>query len=176
MRPSMGSRQADPVRSIIFKGGVEVHFLKEAKDTDNEYSEFRCVIRPGARTPMPHYHESFEETVHGQKGVATWTVGGKTIDVGPGQSVQIPRGVTHSFENRTREPIEFLCKTAPGQVFGAAYFEDIAEVLNVDGLPDFDRLQDVMRRHGLVPVLGFKRKLIFALLGTIGKVKRSSRA
>jgi quercetin dioxygenase-like cupin family protein len=162
------------MRTISFKGGVEVHVLKDGRETGNEYCEFLCVIRPGIRTPMPHYHALFDETVWGRKGVVTWTVDGKATDVGPADTLFIPRGAIHHFENRMKEPIEFLCRAAPGNAFGAQYFEDIATVLNVDGLPDFRRLQDVMKSHGLIPVLGFKRRVLFAVLGVVRKLKGAS--
>ena len=161
------------MRTISFKGGVDVHFLKEGRDTSNEYCEFVCVIKPGIRTPMPHYHERFDETVWGKKGIVTWTVDGKVTDVGPGDTLFIPRGATHHFDNRTKETIEFLCRTAPGDAFGPQYFEDMAAVLNADGLPDFGRLQDVMKSHGLIPVLDFKRTVIFTVLGLVRKIKGS---
>lgn len=159
------------MRSIIFKAGITVDFLKESKDTNHEYSEFRCLIKPGSRTPLPHYHQGFDETIYGEKGNVIWTINGKKINVGPGETLLIPRGTVHTFENKSNETVEFLCRTAPGDVFGPEYFEDIATVLNVDGLPDFDKLQQVMKQHGLVPVLGFKRQLIFAIIGLIRKIK-----
>ena len=39
---------------------------------------------------------------------------------------------------------------APGTI-GRRYFEEIAEVVSQPGPPDMARMQDVMRRHGLVP-------------------------
>ena len=125
---------------------------------------------------MPHYHESFDETVFGEKGIITWTVNGKTTDVGPGEKLFIPRGVTHMFENRTNQTIEFRCQTTPAKVFGPEYFEDIATVLNVDSVPDFAELQNIMKSHGLIPVPGFKRTLIFAILGLIRKMKGGNKS
>jgi quercetin dioxygenase-like cupin family protein len=159
------------MRSIIYKAGVKVDFLKESKDTNNEYCEFRCSIRPASRTPMPHYHQNFDETVYGEKGIVRWTVNGKTTNVGPGETLFIPRGAVHMFENKSDQTIEFLCRTTPGDAFGPEYFEDIATVLNVDGLPDFQKLQDIMKQYGLIPVLSFKRKLIFAIIKLIRKIK-----
>jgi len=36
----------------------------------------------------------------GVSGVLTWTVDGRTIDVGPGQALCIPRGAIHLFANK----------------------------------------------------------------------------
>ena len=75
------------------------------------------------------------------------------------------------FENKSNETVEFLCRTTPGNAFGSQYFDDIATVLNADGLPDFKKLQDIMKQHGLIPVLGFKRRLIFAIISVLRKIK-----
>ncbi|MEO6405024.1 MAG: cupin domain-containing protein [Ferruginibacter sp.] len=159
------------MRSIIYKAGIKVDFLTEGKDTNNEYCEFRCSIKPESRTPMPHYHQGFDETVFGEKGIVTWTVNGKTKNVGQGETIFIPRGAVHMFENKSKETVDFLCRITPCDAFGPEYFEDIATVLNVDGLPDFQKLQDIMKQYGLIPVLGFKRKLVFAIIGLIRKMK-----
>ena len=158
------------MKNIVFNGGLEVNFLQEGKDTNYEISIFKCIMPSGVRTPMPHYHAGFDETVKGLKGVITWTVGEKTTDVGPGDSVFIPRGVIHSFANKTGETVEFVCEIRPG-TFGAEYFEEIATVLNTKGIPDFKELKNIMRSHGLVPVLGLKRQLIFGILDIIRKLK-----
>jgi quercetin dioxygenase-like cupin family protein len=159
------------MKTIVYKAGVTVDFLKEGKDTNNEYCEFRCSIKPGSRTPMSHFHKAFDETVYGEKGIVTWTVNGQATEVGPGQKLHIPSGVIHMFQNKSNETVEFLCRTTPGDVFGAEYFEHIATVLNVEGIPDFKKLQEIMKQHGLMPVVGFKRKVIFAIIGIIRKLK-----
>ena len=159
------------MKSIVYKAGIKVDFLKEGRDTNNEYCEFRCIIKPSSRVPMPHFHQGFDETVLGEKGIVQWTVDGKVTDLGPGEKLFIPMGAIHMFENKSTETVEFLCRTSPGNAFGPEYFEDIATVLNADGLPDFKKLQEVMRGHGLIPVLDFKRRLIFAVINLIRKVK-----
>jgi quercetin dioxygenase-like cupin family protein len=114
---------------------------------------FKCVINAGAKIAAAHYHENFDETVYGLKGIATYTVDGKTIELRPGDSLFIQRGVVHAFANKSDEVIEFLCVTAPG-LFGPDYFKDIAEVINAGGPPDMAKLKQVMNNHGLVPVMG----------------------
>lgn len=159
------------MKIIKYKEGIEVHFKQEGKDSNNELSIFNCIIPSKSRTPMPHYHSDFDETVFGVKGTISWTVDGKTSEIGPGDSIFIPRGITHSFSNNTTETVEFLCHVSPG-ILNSDYFEDIAEVINVDGIPDFNQLQLVMKKHGLIPVLDAKRKLIFYILGIIRKFKK----
>ena len=144
------------MKIIKYNEGLEVHFKQEGKDSNNELSIFTCIVPSKSRTPMPHYHSHFDETVFGVRGIITWTVDGKNTEIAPGDSIFIPRGITHSFSNNTAETVEFLCHITPG-ILNSDYFEDMAEVINVDGIPDFDQLQLVMKKHGLIPVLGAKR-------------------
>ena len=143
-------------KEIIYFGapgmGMELHFSLDSDDTDKKVSLFKCVIHAGARMPVPHYHESFDETVYGLKGTVTYTIDGKEVKLGPGDCAFVPRGVVHSFQNRTDETIEFLAFISPG-IFGSQYFKDLAAVVNAGGPPDLNMMKTVMLNHGLVPVL-----------------------
>lgn len=140
-------------KEIINLPGMEIRFSLDATDTKGKQTLFKCVINAGAKTAAAHYHESFDETVYGLKGIVTYIVDGKTIEVGPGDALFIPRGTVHAFANKTGETIEFLALATPG-VFGPDYFKDIAEVLNAGGPPDMAKLKQAMLNHGLVPVAG----------------------
>jgi quercetin dioxygenase-like cupin family protein len=154
-------------RYIVFKGGFDVHFLTETTNINT----FKCIVQAGARTPMPHYHEHFDETVRGLTGFTTVTLNGRMVEIGPGESILIPRGAVHQIGNKSKETIEFVCDVSPG-VFGYGYFRDIADVLNMDGLPDIDRLKAIMKTHGLVPVIGLKQSLVFGVLRVLRQFKK----
>ena len=140
-------------KEIIKFGGMEVHFCLDANDTKGSLTMFKCVISPGAKIAAAHYHENFDETVYGLKGIATYTVDGRTIELGASDSLFIPRGAIHSFANKTNETIEFLCVANPG-VFGPDFFKDMADIINAGGPPDMEKLKKTMLHHGLVPVAG----------------------
>jgi len=156
---------------IIFKGGVEVHYALEASDTNKQHTLFKCIVPSGARTPIPHYHDGFDETVYGLKGTVYYNVDGKSIEIEPGDTLFIPRGGVHNFENRTKETVEFLCYINPG-IFGAGYFHDMAAEINKSGPPDVDKLKAIMKSHGLVPVIGLKHSLIFSMIRIIKLFKK----
>jgi quercetin dioxygenase-like cupin family protein len=52
--------------------------------------------------PAPHSHDSFDETVFGLDGITTFNAGGERIDLSPGESVFISRGVIHGIRQRRR--------------------------------------------------------------------------
>jgi quercetin dioxygenase-like cupin family protein len=131
-------------------GGLVLEFLHGKDDTENSLDMFRMTVKPNARMPVPHYHESWDETVYGLNGTLTFRVDGRDIAVGPGQSLFIRRGIVHGFANETQEPAICLSVLTPG-VLGAAYFREVAALLAA-GAPDPVRMKETMLRHRLIPV------------------------
>ena len=156
---------------ILFKGGLEIQYSLDAADTGKQLVVFKCSIPSKARVPIPHYHKAFDETVYGVQGVTTYKVDSETIQLHPGDTIFIPRGVVHSFVNKTKETTEFLCYINPG-IFSSSYFRDIAAVVNNDGPPDIDKIKEIMKKNGLVPVIDFKHALLFALVRIIRLFKK----
>ena len=136
----------------ITVGALGVRFLIEASDSNGSVSVFECDVPANARMPAPHSHDGFEETIYGLDGVTTWTIGGETVEIGPGEAVCVPRGEIHGFENHGSADAKILCIATPA-VFGPAYFREVGEVLaaSAGGPPDLAALGEVMRRHGLTP-------------------------
>ena len=52
---------------------------------------FEFTVPVGARMPLPHKHERYDETIYGVEGVVTFTVEGKTVDIAPGEFCFVPR-------------------------------------------------------------------------------------
>jgi quercetin dioxygenase-like cupin family protein len=134
----------------ITVGALGVRFLIEPADSGGAASVFECYVPGNARMPAPHSHDGFEETIYGLEGVSTWTIDGKTVEVGPGEAVCVRRGQIHGFENHAGVDAKFLAIATPG-VFGPDYFRDVGDVLAAGPPPDLAALGEVMRRHGLTP-------------------------
>ena len=100
---------------------------------------------------MQHDH-GYEETIYGLEGVLTWTVEGMPVDVGPGETLCIPRGAVHHFDNTHDLDATALAVVTPG-ILGPGYFRDLAAILEAaaGGPPDLAALAEVMRRYGLTP-------------------------
>ena len=135
---------------VIRIGGLELRFLQSKDDTGGSLDVFEMVVPPDARMPVPHYHETWDETIYGVAGVTTWRVDGKDFDVGPGQTVFIKRGIVHGFRNDTKTPATCLCVLSPG-VLGPAYFREMAALI-AGGPPDLAKMKETMLRYGLIPV------------------------
>ncbi|MGD9510013.1 MAG: cupin domain-containing protein [Geminicoccaceae bacterium] len=134
---------------IIRIGALELRFLQSREETGGSLDLFEMVLPPDARMPVPHYHESWDETVYGLAGTSTWQVDGRAVAVTPGTSLFIRRGVVHGFANPSGAAATCLCVLTPGRL-GPGYFREIA-ALAADGAPDPARMRETMLRHGLVP-------------------------
>jgi quercetin dioxygenase-like cupin family protein len=135
---------------IIDMGPLRLKFLRSKDDTAGSIDMFEMTVQPNARMPVPHYHDRWDETIYGLAGVTTWRIDGKNIDVGPGETVFIKRGIVHGFINRTSEPATALCTLSPG-VLGPQYFWDMAALLGA-GTTDPTKMKATMLRYGLIPV------------------------
>jgi quercetin dioxygenase-like cupin family protein len=133
----------------INMGPLQLRFFYNKDETAGSLDIFEMTVQPNARMPIPHYHESWDETVYGLKGTTTWRVDGKDIDIGPGETVFIKRGIVHGFTNRTQQPASCLCVLSPG-VLGPQYFKDMAGLMAA-GTPDPAKMKETMLRYGLIP-------------------------
>jgi len=133
-------------------GEVAIRFLVEGERSAGSVAVFEFDVPAGARVPVPHSHDGYEETIYGLQGVLTWTVEGTPTDVGPGEALFIPRGVVHHFINTRDIDAKALAIVTPG-VLGPDFFREVADVLAAasGGPPDLAAIATVMRRHGLTP-------------------------
>jgi quercetin dioxygenase-like cupin family protein len=133
-------------------GGLAIRFLLEGKASGGSVAMFEFDVAAGARVPIAHSHDAYEETIYGRAGVLTLTVDGRRTDIGPGELICIPRRAIHRFENFHTADAKMLAIVTPG-VLGPDYFREIAAVIEAaaSGPPNPAAIADVMRRHGLTP-------------------------
>jgi quercetin dioxygenase-like cupin family protein len=60
---------------------------------------FELTVPSGAKLPVAHSHDAFDEAIYGLEGVLTMTLNSETVGVGPGEVLFIPRGAVHRFDN-----------------------------------------------------------------------------
>ena len=133
-------------------GGIAVRYRLEGEASGGSVAVFEFDVPAGARVPIAHSHDGYEETIYGLEGVLTWTVDGEQTDVGPGEVLCIPRGVVHRFDNDQEVDAKMLAIVSPG-ILSPNYFREMAAVIKAatGGPPDPAALAEVMRRHGLTP-------------------------
>jgi quercetin dioxygenase-like cupin family protein len=140
------------MREEIKVGEVAVRFLVESAESNGAVTVFEFDVPAGAKVPVAHSHDGYEETIYGLRSVLTWTVEGTPTDVGVGEALCIPRGAVHHFDNTGDVGASALAIVTPG-ILGPEYFREVAEVLAeaVGGPPDLAEIAAVMGRHGLTP-------------------------
>ena len=114
--------------STVAIGDIRVNMLLGPAESRGRVGMYEFEVPSGARTPGPHRHEAFAETVYGVEGVMTFTLGGVAYELHPGQSLVIDRGVLHRFENRGAVGARWLAIVDPG-VIDVTYFRDLADAL-----------------------------------------------
>jgi quercetin dioxygenase-like cupin family protein len=140
-------------KETIKIGQLELRFLLDGEDTNNQLVMFEMTIPPGAKVPVPHYHKEVDETLYGLEGTLTSIVDGKSIETEPGDRYFIPRGVVHHHDNKGTVVTRTLCVLTPASI-GPAYFREIAGAIHPGIPPDPAAIKTIMLRHGLIPAVG----------------------
>ena len=145
---------ATTTREEISLGQMAIRFLLEGSASGGSVAVFEFDVPAGAKVPVAHSHDAYEETIYGLRGTLTWTVEGTVTEVGPGDVLCIPRGAVHHFDNAGAADATSLAIVTPG-LLSPDYFRDIAEVAAAaaGGPPDLVAIGNVMKRHGLTPAL-----------------------
>jgi quercetin dioxygenase-like cupin family protein len=137
-------------KQTIQIGQLQLDFLLDGEDTNNGLVMFEFLIPEGAKVPIPHYHKEVDEVIYGLAGVTSTTVDGKTIEIGVGDQVFIPRGAVHHHDNRHAGTAKSLVILTPATI-GPAYFKEMSELIKPGVPPDPQKATEIMLRHGLIP-------------------------
>ena len=128
--------------------------LYEARLTGEETGGAMTIMEftiPVGMAPPPHTHAQ-DEVVYILEGTARYHLGDRTVDVGPGSVVFIPRGLRETFVPTTA--LRMIAVYLPG---GAdRFFAEAGEPAPrreappaPSAPPDLDRLAAIAARHGL---------------------------
>ena len=145
----------DPSDETIQAGPISIRFLVTGEDSNGSIAVFEFYVPAGQRRLAPaHSHDHYEETIYGLDGVITFTVDDIPIDVGPGQTLCIPRGAVHRFDNNGRTDVKGFCAVTPAGL-GPDFFREAAAIYDEAkaGPPDRAKLTDLMRRNNITPAI-----------------------
>ena len=133
-------------------GAMSIRFVIEGEQSAGSIAAFEFDVPAGAMLPAAHSHDGYDETIYGLEGVVTWAIDGTPTDVGPGETLFIPRGAVHHFDNRGDLDAKALAIATPG-VIGPDFFREVGAILDAaaGGPPDLAALGAVMHKHGLTP-------------------------
>ena len=140
-------------------GQVTLRFHIDGPASGSSLTMFEFEVAPGAKVPVAHSHDNYDETIYGLEGTLTLTLlspGGKPEphEITPGASLFIPRGAPHRFDNLHSTPSRGLAVITPG-ILGSIYFREVAAAIKAameaGTPPDPATIGQIMLRHGLTP-------------------------
>src|SRR5205809_5560877 len=108
-------------REEIRIGPLAIRFVVEGDESKGAVTMFEFDVPAGAKLPIAHSHDGYEETIYGLDGMLTWTIEGTPTEVGRGEALFIRRGVVHRFDNFADVDARALAIVTPG-VLNADYF------------------------------------------------------
>jgi quercetin dioxygenase-like cupin family protein len=102
----------------------QVTILLTGDQTGGAFFMAEAIVPPGCGNP-PHIHDRESETFYLQQGTLTIQVGDKMLNALPGDVVQLPRNVVHSFKNTGNVNAKVLVVAEPAgleQFFKEAFY------------------------------------------------------
>jgi quercetin dioxygenase-like cupin family protein len=114
--------------------GERITFLETASTSGGERLSMEFEMRPGGEMPSAHVHPRAEERFTLTAGRLRITRAGETRTVGSGETIVVPRGVSHAWGNPYDEPARVIIDLCPAyqvETFFETFFG-----LAVDGLVD----------------------------------------
>jgi len=132
-------------------GDMTVTFHKTRQETQGALSLYELTIPAGSRSFVPHFQRDYDETIFGLEGISHWVLDGRHIEIGPGEQLHIPRGVTHAVVNLHQSAVRIMCLITPG-LLGPEYFQELAAVDEQGGQPNPAEFAAIMARYGVIPV------------------------
>jgi quercetin dioxygenase-like cupin family protein len=126
--------------------------LVTPEQSQGAYLLFTSRTAPGAGVP-PHRHDQEDETFFVLRGAYGFFRDGEQVVVGAGQSVFVPRGMAHGFQNVGEGEAELLIVTSPGQLH-ESFFADLGIALTPGATervspPAIPVIVETAARHGI---------------------------
>lgn len=106
------------IPAFITKDGSEIRELMHPSDhASRAQSLAEAIVAPGTTTRL-HRHHLSEELYHITAGRGLMTLGEKSFEVEPDDTICIPPGTAHCIENIGNEPLRLLCCCSPAYADG----------------------------------------------------------
>jgi len=93
--------------------GERITFLQTARDTGGELLEFELELTPDGHVPGAHVHPEQEERFYVQSGRMKFRKGLRRVVAEAGDTVIVPAGTVHKFENAGDEVARCRIEVVP---------------------------------------------------------------
>jgi quercetin dioxygenase-like cupin family protein len=105
--------------------GELVTFKTNSEQTGGAYSLFEVTTQPGLEPP-PHVQHREDESFYVLEGEYEFLVEGRTIRVGAGSLLYVPKGTLHAHKNVAKTTGRMLVSQTPGGLH-ECFFEEVGE-------------------------------------------------
>jgi len=102
---------SDRWEGVVFTNpvtGEQIEVLEIGEDDEGTFIRGRLTIQPGGQGPPLHVHPQHEEWFTVESGELTVHRGRDARTLAEGETVTIPPGTAHGFENRTDSVVTFV--------------------------------------------------------------------
>jgi quercetin dioxygenase-like cupin family protein len=111
-----------PANPVDHSRGATIQVLLGPADGVPNFVTRRFTIEPGGAIPS-HRHANIEHEQVVLDGSMVVTLDGEERTVGPGDCLFIAAGVVHSYHNRSKAPVHFLCVVPRTDVYRTEWLE-----------------------------------------------------
>jgi quercetin dioxygenase-like cupin family protein len=119
--------------------GERFTFTDTSASTGGELLAFDFGLRPGGAVPIAHVHPIQSERFEVVDGRMTFRVGLRKLHAGPGDVIEVPPGVAHSFANGGEEEAHLHVEVRPALAMEEMFTEVVAMAkagrMNRRGMP-----------------------------------------
>lgn len=125
--------------------------LATPEQSQGAYLLFTSRTLPGAGVP-PHRHDQEDESFYVLRGSYTFLRDGAPVTLNAGESLFVPRGTAHGFQNSGDAEAELLIVTSPGRLH-EGFFADLGIPVGATGErvgpPDIPTIVATAARYGI---------------------------
>jgi mannose-6-phosphate isomerase-like protein (cupin superfamily) len=117
-------------RELDFRPGMEMRWevTRSTEGTSGELFETINWLDPGLPGPPPHVHPESEESFEVIEGSLDVFFDGEWRTLGPGASITVPPGETHTLRNASDEPVKTYTRIRPAGR-SEAFFRDMHRLI-----------------------------------------------
>jgi len=125
--PTAVVRALDSVESVAVPRcrGASLKILLGPESGVPNFITREFTLEAGGRIPC-HRHDDIEHEQVVLEGAMVLGLDSREVEVGPGDSVFIPAGVGHWYENRGSDPVRFLCVVPATDDYQTEWLEEPA--------------------------------------------------
>jgi quercetin dioxygenase-like cupin family protein len=124
--------------------GDRYTFLVTGEESGGAYFAMEAFVPPGGGPP-PHVHTREDETFYLLEGQIEFLLGDDVVVAGPGDFVNVPRGLVHRFRNAGAETARVVVTFTPAGLEG--FFEETLDSAPSGSQDVPDNVEDVSARY-----------------------------